>query len=419
MNKFIKLLFLHIHSHSKSEKHMRKTILLTLLIAMSGQINAQDKTMENIQKSITEIKEKYAPDKRVALFDIKINQSGDSFLLVGETTELNAKAELLKNLKSENITFEDKIEILPTEKFNGKTLGLIDVSVANLRGKPKHSAELVTQAILGTPVRVFKKKNGFYLIQTPDKYISWVDEDGVKTISQDEYNNWYNSEKIFYTKEYGFSYSEANENSERVSDLVTGNILVNIGSDGEFVKVKYPDGRIAFILKTESQSFNSWLAKAYPTSENIIATAKLFMGNPYLWGGTSAKGLDCSGFTKTVYYLNGVLLDRDASQQVKKGILVDTENNFDELRKGDLLFFGFKAKEGKKERITHVGIYINNLEFIHEAGKVKYNSFDKKAHNFSAYRLKNFIRAKRIISSVSENGIELIKDNEFYNGKLK
>ncbi len=375
--------------------------------------------MENIQKSITEIKVKYAPDKRVALFDVKVNQNGDSFQLTGETTELDAKAELLKNLKSANITFEDKIETLPTEKLKGKTLGLIDVSVANLRGKPKHSAELVTQAILGTPVRVFKKKNGFYLIQTPDKYISWVDEDGVKTISKDEYDNWYNSDKIIYTKEYGFSYSEANENSERVSDLVTGNILVEIGSEGDFVKVKYPDGRIAFILKSESEELNSWLSNAYPTPENIIATAKLFMGNPYLWGGTSAKGLDCSGFTKTVYYLNGVLLDRDASQQVKKGILVDTENNFDELQKGDLLFFGFKAKEGKKERITHVGIYINDLEFIHEAGKVKYNSFDKKADNFSAYRLKNFIRAKRIISSVSKNGIELIKDNEFYNGELK
>ncbi|MDA3859656.1 MAG: SH3 domain-containing C40 family peptidase, partial [Melioribacteraceae bacterium] len=311
------------------------------------------------------------------------------------------------------------IKTLPTEKLKGKTLGLIDVSVANLRTKPKHSAELVTQAILGTPVKVFKKKDGFYLIQTPDKYIAWVDDDGVKTISKDEYDNWYNSDKIIYTKEYGFSYSEANEDSERISDLVIGNILLKIGSEGEFIKVKYPDGRIAFILKTEVQDLNTWLSKAYPKPENIIATAKLFMGNPYLWGGTSAKGLDCSGFTKTVYYLNGVLLDRDASQQVKKGNLVDTENNFDELKKGDLLFFGFKAKDGKKERITHVGIYIDNLEFIHEAGKVKYNSFDKKAHNFSAYRLKNFIRAKRVISSVSENGIELIKNNEFYNGELK
>ncbi len=398
---------------------MKKIILIFALALISIQINAQDKGMEFIQKTILEIKEKHAPDKRVAIFDVKLKALNNTFQIVGETTELEAKAELLSKLSSANISIDDKIVVLPSEKLKEKTFGLIDVSVANLRGKPKHSAELVTQAILGTPVKVFKKKDGFYLIQTPDKYISWVDEDGVKIISKDEYDNWYNSDKIIYVKEYGFSYSEANENSERISDLVIGNILVKVDDENKFIKVKYPDGRIAFILKTESEDLNSWLSTAYPTEKNIIETAKLFMGNPYLWGGTSAKGMDCSGFTKTVYYLNGVLLDRDASQQVKKGILVDTENNFDNLKKGDLLFFGFKANGEKKERITHVGIYIDNLEFIHEAGKVKYNSFDKSADNFSAYRLKSFIRAKRIISSVGKNGIELIKNNKFYNGELK
>ncbi len=398
---------------------MKKIIIIITLAIISIQINAQDKVMEAIQKTILEIKDKYAPDKRVAVFDIKVEKIENIFKLLGETTELNAKAELLKKINSLNVVVEDSITTLPNQKLKGRTLGLIDVSVANLRAKPKHSAELVTQAILGTPVKVFEKKDGFYLIQTPDKYISWVDEDGIKTISKDEYDNWYNSDKIIYTKEYGFSYSEANENSERISDLVIGNILIKIAEENSFVKVIYPDGRIAFILKTEVENFSTWLSSAYPTNENVIKTAKLFMGNPYLWGGTSAKGLDCSGFTKTVYYLNGVLLDRDASQQVKKGELVNTKNNFDNLKKGDLLFFGFKATSEKKERITHVGIYIDNLEFIHESGKVKYNSFDKSADNFSAYRFKHFIRAKRVISSIGQNGIELIKNNTFYNGGLK
>ena len=374
--------------------------------------------MKKLQKIINEVKSEYAPDKRVALFDVNIEKSESSLKLVGETTELDAKMELIKLIESAKIDIQDSIKTLPSEKRKGKVYGIINNSVSNLRGKPTHSAELVTQAILGTPVKVFKNKDGFYLIQTPDKYISWVDSDGIKTINKEQYNAWYNSDKLIYTSEYGFSYFEANEKSERVSDLVMGNILVKLSDDGEFSKVKYPDGRKAFVLKSETQNYNNWLKKALPTEENVIETAKLFMGNPYLWGGTSAKGLDCSGFIKTVYFLNGVVLDRDASQQVKKGILVDTENGFDNLEKGDLLFFGFKAKNGKRERITHVGIYIDNLEFIHEAGRVKYNSFDKEAHNFSKFRLKNFIRAKRIITSVGENGIELIENNKFYNGEL-
>ncbi len=375
--------------------------------------------MQRLQKIIDEVKTEFAPDKRVALFNITAKEENSKIELVGETTELNAKYELLKQIKNAKIEIEDFITTLPDETRKSKILGLINNSVANIRSNPRHSAELATQALLGTPVRVFKKKDGFYLIQTPDGYISWVDSDGITTINKNEYDKWFNSEKVVYTKEYGFSYSKADNNSERVSDLVIGNILVMTGEEGNYVKVKYPDGRKAFILKSEIKNYKTWLENAYPTKENIIETAKLFMGNPYLWGGTSAKGLDCSGFTKTVYFLNGVLLDRDASQQVKKGILVDTKDGFEKLEKGDLLFFGVKSKDGKRDRITHVGIYIDNSEFIHEAGRVKYNSFDKNAYNFSAYRLRLFKAARRIIPSIGKNGIELIKNNKFYNGELE
>ena len=100
------------------------------------------------------------------------------------------------------------------------------------------------------------------------------------------------------------------------------------------------------------------------------------------------------------------------------GILVDTENGFENLQKGDLLFFGFNGTEKKKERITHVGIYIGNMEFIHEAGRVKINSFDETKPNFSKYRFEHFIRARRIITSLNNNGITMVKDSKFYNGDL-
>lgn len=396
---------------------MKKIILLLALMLISIQLIAQDGEMKKLKTIINEVKNEFAPDKRVALFNVSIEKTDGVIKLTGETTELDAKEELLKKIGSSNITIQDSIKTLPDTKLKDKVYGIIYNSVANLRSEPAHSAELVTQAILGTPVRVLKKKSGFYLIQTPDGYIAWVG-DGLKTMNRDGYKKWYNADKIIYTKEYGFSYSEANEKSERVSDLVIGNILEKLGEEGDFTKVKYPNGAEAFVLTNESTDYKTWLYKVYPTKENIVATAKLFKGNPYLWGGTSAKALDCSGFTKTVYFLNGVILDRDASQQTHKGILVNTEEGFDNLETGDLVFFGKKAKDGKKERVTHVGIYLDDLEYIHEAGQVKYNSFDKSAENFSKHRLKGFIRARKIIPSVGKNGIELIKNNKFYNGKL-
>ncbi|MCK5086959.1 MAG: C40 family peptidase, partial [Melioribacteraceae bacterium] len=222
-----------------------------------------------------------------------------------------------------------------------------------------------------------------------------------------------------YTNDFGFSYLETDSKSQRISDLVIGNILIKDGEENNYCRIKYPDGRIAFIEKEYCVELNGWINNSHPTEENIISTAKSFMGIPYLWGGTSAKGMDCSGFTKTVYYLNGVVMSRDASQQVNTGILVDTNNGFDNLQPGDLLFFGSRKTEKRNERITHVGIYIGDYEYIHAAGEVKINSLNVNAKNFNLYRLNHFIRAKRIINSVDKNGVTSIKNNKFYSGDFE
>ena len=134
------------------------------------------------------------------------------------------------------------------------------------------------------------------------------------------------------------------------------------------------------------------------TPETILATARRFFGVPYFWGGTSAKGMDCSGFTKTVFFLNGVLLPRDASQQVFVGEPVDTTGGID-LRPGDLLFFGFRATAERKERVTHVGISLGGKRFIHASTDVRVNSLAPADTDYSQHREQMFLRARRIIGA--------------------
>lgn len=394
-----------------------KWMLLVILVSSTFVI-AQKSKMKSLNIIIKEVKDKYAPDKRTAIFDITVNLEKKDLILIGETNIPEAKEELMEIIKTQKIKIKDEIHNLPDEELGDQIYGIVNLSVANLRSEPKHPAELATQALLGTIVKIFKYQNGFYRIQTPDEYISWVDEDGIVPVNIEQLFDWNSNQKIIYIKDYGFAYTEPDEKSQRVSDLVIGNILIKIGEDGIYYKVQFPDKRIAYVNKDEAELVENWLQKAKPTQENIVETAKSFMGIPYLWGGTSAKGMDCSGFTKTVYFLNGVILDRDASQQVNQGILVDTENSLDSLQNGDLLFFGIKETEKSKERITHVGIYIGGLEFIHEAGFVKINSFDKSKDNFSKFRLNHFIRAKRIITSLNKNGVVMIKNSKYYNGDL-
>lgn len=395
---------------------MIKKIFLILTVLCGAASYAQGNKIFVVNKLIETVKHQFAPDKRVAIFQLKANDKGGIILLTGETNIADAKEKLLAEIKSAGIKIINEIKLLPADELEGKIYGLVNLSVANNRTKPGHAEELTTQTLLGTPVKILKLAGGNFLVQTPDLYISWVEDDGITPLTRQEFDAWLKEEKIVYLKEFGFSYSKPNENSIRVSDLVAGNILVKIGDEGNFAKVKFPDGRTAFVEKEFCMNYKSWIERKMPTTADIISTAEKFMGVPYLWGGTSSKGMDCSGFTKTVYFLNGIVLERDASQQVNNGALVNTQNGFGNLQAGDLLFFGTHATDSTKERITHVGIYYGNYEYIHAAGRIKINSFDKNTENFSEFRLKNFIRAKRILNSVDKNGIISVKNHKFYLG---
>lgn len=362
---------------------------------------------------IAAIKTQFAPDKRVALFDVNAEKSGNAYVLKGESDLPEAITTFKTNLDAAKIEYIDSIQLLPASDLADKTRGLVTISVANLRSQPKHSAELATQATLGTPVKMLKNEGTWSLIQTPDKYLSWVDNGGIQPVTEAELERWKNETKMIYTNVYGSSYSEPNAASQVVSDLVAGGILEVLSEENGFYKVRYPDQRIAFIKKDEADLFDSWLSHTDPSQENLVATSKQLMGLPYLWGGTSTKGVDCSGFTKTIYFLNGIVLPRDASQQIHTGEQIDDTQNFEDLLPGDLLFFGTKATDSTKERVVHVGMWIGNNEFIHSAGRVKVSSIDTDAPNYDAYNLNRYLRTKRPLNG-SKKGLINLKNTPIF-----
>ncbi len=368
---------------------------------------------EALTGEILSIKTKYAPDKRVALFNIEAIKRNESYVLKGESNLPEAVIALKDSLKAAKINVVDSIQILPSAELHGKTFGLITISVANLRSNPKHSAELATQALLGTPVKLLKKEGSWALIQTPDNYLSWVDDGGIVEMSSSELAFWKSNPKIIYTNISGSTYLSTDTQSQVVSDIVAGGILELLVEEKDFFKVKYPDNRIAFVSKNEAQLYDDWLQKTKPTAASLIATSKKLLGLPYLWGGTSTKGVDCSGFTKTVYFLNGMVIPRDASQQVNTGELTDETKDFDKLLPGDLLFFGRKVTDSTLEKVVHVGMWIGNNEFIHASGQVKISSMDKDSPNFDADNLNRYLRSKRIINSEDVSLINLIKTPVF------
>lgn len=362
-----------------------------------GMFSCADKRLDSVHTMTEEARQTFAPDKRTAIFEISL-VPGNPIILTGETNLSNAKSELLQNLLSAGIEVEDKIKLLPDASLNVDPYAIINVSVANLRSQPKHSAELVTQALLGTPVNVLKEDDGWYLIQTPDEYIAWTNGGSLETMDTQSFLSWKNEQKLMYLPTYGFSYSPT---GDKVSDLVAGSVFVLNRENKETWEIKYPDDRIALVSKPEAQELSTWIDRLNPSDSSLIAAGKDLMGVPYLWGGTSTKGVDCSGFTKTVYFQHGLVLPRDASQQVHVGTLVDENRSFSSLEVGDLLFFGRKTEDGI-EKVVHVGMWIGNDQFIHASGDVHISSMDSLSDNFDDYNYNRYLRTKRILGNTDQ-----------------
>ena len=121
------------------------------------------------------------------------------------------------------------------------------------------------------------------------------------------------------------------------------------------------------------------------------------MGRPYFWGCNSVRGLDCSGFTKLVFFLNGLELNRDAAQQCRQGVEVPLDDDLKNLKKGDLLFFGRADRHTGAEKITHVGIYLQDKRFIQASVMVHISSLDPSSPMSDRRRIRSLLHARRVL----------------------
>ena len=391
--------------YSMQRRNIMTSLLAVALLALSG--CSPSAPEDTVTRFIENISERFAPDSRVALFDVNVTSSNGALTLTGETNLPDARAALEDSLSAHQIEAADSINMLPSAELGGQTFGIVNNSVANIRSEPSHPAQLATQATLGMPLKVLKKESNWYLVQTPDDYLSWVDSGGLELMDQEQFDKWTSSDKMIYLNTYGYAYAEPDEDAAKVSDLVSGSILKLLDTEGDFYKVGYPDGRTGYVARREARSFDSWKSSAEASENELVKTAKTMNGAPYLWGGTSSKGMDCSGFTKTIYFLNGWIIPRDASQQVKAGEPIDTSEGFDNLRPGDLLFFGSPATETSSQRVVHVGMWIGNDEFIHSSGRVRISSVDPEADNYDESNVNRFLEAKRYVQHKKGNIIDV------------
>jgi uncharacterized protein YgiM (DUF1202 family) len=362
-------------------------------ISSNNQINKIKHVLQSVQH-------RYAPDLQLAVFNISYKQVGTGIVVVGEVDNPDAKSAVIQAIRK-IVTGKviDSIRVLPESAFGRNTMGIVIHSVANLYRKPGKQEELLTQALMGTVVKLLKRENRFIFVQTPDHYLGWLDTSSVFVTNQAGIDAWHAASKVIVTKFIGAVYTRSDTSSAIVSEIVDGCILKNTGKKNGWITVELANGKNGFVQDTLVQDIDQWNKSRVLTGENLEKTARSFLGIRYLWGGMSVKGMDCSGFVKTVYHLNGVELNRDARQQAQQGTPIDPGENFQNLKKGDLLFFGRKATAKQRKRITHVALYLENRLYIHSSKRVRFSSFNISSDYYEEPLLKRFVCARRILQN--------------------
>ena len=366
-------------------------LVLSLLLIFIVSCENNNRTIEAFNERAKQIQTHQAPDLSLNVFKAELQNENRQWILQGETTLPEAKKDVIELVDSllGKGNYRNEFNILPDSSLGDSTYGLVCISVANLRETPRHSAQLVDQDIMGSTLRLLKNDGWWYLIQTAYGYIGWMEAGSFYRTDLKSIESWKKTDRVRVTGLFPLVYSKPDEQSEPVTDVVLNAILRMEGKAGGWTKVSTPDNRIGFI-KSEftSKEINPNVPQE-KLRNSIIRTARSMMGFPYLWGGNSTKGNDCSGFAQTVFKTNGIDILRDAGQQAREGEEIIPDESFSNILPGDLLFFGFG------DRITHVGISLGGPEFIHQSGEVHINSLNPDAKNYSDYRRKSLKKIKR------------------------
>lgn len=225
------------------------------------------------------------------------------------------------------------------------TYGICNLSIVPLRAEPSHKSEMVSQILFGEHFEFLEKGKKWCLVRLAyDGYEGWIDAKQYSELTEEDFLLLNKSEHSFVTDLVEFATDENN-------NLVP----IHLGSDLTGIHLF-------------GHKFEGNRTKGKKSRANLAQTAFLYLNSPYLWGGKTPFGIDCSGLVQMVYKLNGFQLLRDACQQAQQG---EPLSFIEESQPGDLAFF-----DNSEGEIIHVGIILKNNYIIHSHGKVRIDRLD-------------------------------------------
>jgi gamma-D-glutamyl-L-lysine dipeptidyl-peptidase len=315
----------------------------------------QSGTQPTVEQVIDTVRLAHVPDYRSGVFDVRVEHEEGRLMLRGQATHEAAIGELLQRLGAQGVAAVDEVVRLPDASFGVDRYALVRAAIAPLYAEPRLPGSQISQIVLGMRVELLSRQGEWLRIRGEDGYIGWVHA-GYLQPGPDEWAlGWERA-----------SYGEpiVSLGAQLVAD--DGRVLTRLPWGARLVRhtgaCLLPDGRSGQVANGEVVDVDRLADWFPPRGESIARTGRRWFGAPYLWGGVTLNGVDCSGFTQAVMWMHGIALPRDSDLQANVSVGIEVEADLRALRPGDLLFFA-----EPDARVSHVAISLGGSQIVHSA----------------------------------------------------
>jgi len=307
------------------------------------------------QQLIDSVRRAHVPDFRSGVFEVAIEQRDAATVVTGQSTHAAAVSDLVERLRAAGVQATDEVTLLPDPGFGTSRFGVARSAITPIYAEPRLPAPQISQLVLGMRVELLSRDADWVRIRGEDGYIGWVHSGYVEAGPEDWAFAWERATTGEPVVSLGAELLD--EEGWTIARLPWGSRLVRYSGAYQLL-----DGRRGTIANGEVVDVDRLVDRFPPRGESVARTARRWLGAPYLWGGVTLNGVDCSGFTQAVMWMHGIALPRDSDLQSRTGAAVEVGDDLHELRAGDLLYF---AETGA--RVSHVAISLGSTHIIHSA----------------------------------------------------